>query len=230
MNATELVRWVRFPVDQHGERGEAFVVALTEQDATREYRKLSCLRLVHVQGELVYFEVGGRLARTRFVRLEPSSDAGRRERNDQLGPELAAEYLGIVLPPARVPRPASPIVARLRELADTLDAIAPPAATYASVQLVFEDVTALDATLFATSLLKHVPGSYMETTPSTVAAHVPGRDAEACIELAFPEAPAQETEPESELAGIPLIDTTELDANVAALEQTIAELSGGVQA
>lgn len=197
MRSTETVRWLRFPVDKDGTRGDAFVVVLSERDAANEYRD-GCLRLVHTQGELTYFEVGGHFLRTRFVRLAPSTEAGRRERDAQLGAKLAAEFLGIeVAEPAPVP----PIVARLRELADALAGLELPEHEYASVQLLFEDVTALDATSFATALLKQTAGSYLETSPSMVAVHVPGRDAEACVELAFPEAPAG-APADTDLAGL----------------------------
>lgn len=215
------VRWLKFDPRDHS---DAEIVLLSDEMA-REIRRSAYGRQVAVDGEVVHFLTNG-TRQTQYVRLDPSSEQGRAERDAQLSADLITRFLD-------TPQPAAPIVARLRELADTLAGITPPTASYASVQLVFEDVTALDATAFASSLLRHVPGSYMETTPSTVAVHLPGRDAEACIELAFPEAAPEQPEaeePEVALSGIPLIDTTELDANVASLERTIAELTGGASA
>lgn len=137
--------WARFSFREiHGERYDAARLALTDeraetlaesQHATTAYSNLA------TGHQLIYFIVHGQHEETCYVRLHPATRFGRQERDLLLGPELAAEVL------------SSPVVDRLREIADALaDIELPYAGTHATVTVSFEDVPTVQARKLAEAL------------------------------------------------------------------------------
>lgn len=128
MTAPETVRWARFAL---GARDAAEVVEITDGQA-HELRRFDFGHLVSVDGQVVHFSVRGAGVETHYVRLAPSGELGRAERDRLLGPQL-----GHLIAPQR---PASPIAARLREIADAVEMVEIPAGLFPGVLVSFQEV------------------------------------------------------------------------------------------